>query len=348
MNILYIHGLGTNENSTQGKIIKAILKDDNVIHPSFGELTNYDEVKSHIEQVVRDNDVDLIIGHSFGGFYTLDADFDLPKIIVNPCMLPSVEIPKLTKVSDSFKKYFEAKEDQLYKEKSFSNNIIGIFADSDKLFRYRSYADKLGIKTLGCEGTHRILRSFLEEPLLLARKLLDIKRIDESIKNIDVKNNPKMVDKFKDDVWEILQDAYEPIGGIEGCNSIEELIRDSDLWKVRTVDHDVVAVTVYTKKRGGRKIQYLGGEKKYLYELIWEDMNAPGALGQDNRQVWIEVDDKLRHIFKKYGDAPDVSPEDAKRMLPDKEFLRVNDDGSYERVIGNNLHKKYMVGHLPK
>ena len=44
--------------------------------------------------------ITCVIGSSLGGFYALSCNTSVCKIVINPCMDPAVEIPKLTDVPD--------------------------------------------------------------------------------------------------------------------------------------------------------------------------------------------------------------------------------------------------------
>lgn len=58
----------------------------------------------------------------------------------------------------------------------------------------------------------------------------------------------------------MLQDGYESIGGIAGCDSVDDLVNDSDFWKLNFINGSLKAVCIYTFKRGGRKLMYATAE----------------------------------------------------------------------------------------
>lgn len=83
-NILFIHGYASSGSGTTATNIKTVFK--NIIAPDF-EITNFKKTNSQILKLL--DEVDIIIGHSLGGFYT--ANLDSPKhfkILINPCLDP--------------------------------------------------------------------------------------------------------------------------------------------------------------------------------------------------------------------------------------------------------------------
>ena len=59
--------------------------------------------------------------------------------------------------------------------------------------------------------------------------------------------------KWASQVWKLLNDAYKYCGGLKGMNSIEQLINETDIWKIVRRGNKVTAVVTYSTKRGGRK-----------------------------------------------------------------------------------------------
>lgn len=148
-NILYIHGYGSKGNSRTATVLQDELGElYNVYSPPFSNdvhfysetLLNIDKAKSFI----KGQSIDLVIASSMGAFVTLRLS-DIPKIVINPCMLASVEIPRILYPS------MEAEEIDKYKvdEKNFSVTeqdkllTYALFADNDELFSYRNYFEQL-------------------------------------------------------------------------------------------------------------------------------------------------------------------------------------------------------------
>ena len=56
-----------------------------------------ESVLNQLRYYVSDKSVDFIVGTSRGGFYAavLAAEFDLPVILINPCLMPFLYLPRL-------------------------------------------------------------------------------------------------------------------------------------------------------------------------------------------------------------------------------------------------------------
>ena len=65
--------------------------------------------------------------------------------------------------------------------------------------------------------------------------------------------------KYADQVWNILQQAYERMGGIKGSgfNSKEDMIQNIPFWKLFVRNGEVLVVMMY-KDKNGRKGVALG------------------------------------------------------------------------------------------
>ncbi|MBR4631258.1 MAG: hypothetical protein IKO57_12600 [Treponema sp.] len=98
-NILYIHGFNGN---SQGGTYQALKEFSSRISKctlhtfQFEKLhTDVPATQRKIEEICREKDINLLVGASLGGFYALVARIPVRKIAINPCMIPSVEIPLL-------------------------------------------------------------------------------------------------------------------------------------------------------------------------------------------------------------------------------------------------------------
>lgn len=167
--------------------------------------------------------------------------------------------------------------------------------------------------------------------------------INEHFVNALTKEDMK---KHIDVVWDILSKAYEKIGGMKGMDSKEQLIDETDMWKMIRKNGEILAVKCYTFKRGGRKACYCAGNgtedgKKALYQMIKDDMRLK------DRNAWIEASGAVEHIYKKYGEATPIPAEIAQIILKDKPFTKICDDGyHYVRKIGGEDHEKIMLGNI--
>lgn len=152
--------------------------------------------------------------------------------------------------------------------------------------------------------------------------------------------------KHIDTIWPMLVKAYESIGGMAGMDSKEQLIDETDMWKMVRKNGKIIAIKCYTFKRGGRKSCYCATDgskegKEALYQMIADDMRLK------DRNAWIECSGAVEHIYKKYGNATPIPAEIAQKILHDKPFIKINDDGyHYTRKIGGEEHEKIMMGNI--
>lgn len=156
-------------------------------------------------------------------------------------------------------------------------------------------------------------------------------------------HRPDEMKKYADDVWKILTKSYEYCGGMAGMNSVEQLIDETSLWKLVRRNNEIVACSVYNKKRGGRKACYAGTNGteegiRGLKKIMQEDNLLP------DRQAWGEFSGKSVSTMFNQGAMP-IRAEIAREIMKDKEFIEIKPDGYYyTRKIGGHPHTKLMMG----
>jgi len=154
-------------------------------------------------------------------------------------------------------------------------------------------------------------------------------------------------DKYKyiDDVWDILQRTYKPIGGFKTASSKQELIDKSWLWKLVRKNKNLVAVAIYIDNQG-RKTIAVGSDgtpigKKQVIQMFIDDIKQTG------RNTWSEVSGASEHIALKFGSVP--IPNKLAKAILKKEIISYNSDGfHYTRLIGGEPHEKILVGNIKK
>ena len=165
--ILYIHGLGSDSNSGTGNYIKEFLKDYyEVIIPSWDLISDpFDTIKD-INKFILENDISLIIASSLGAFFALNQNPELRRILINPCLEPSVQIPKLIELKESQINSFKNIENKIVEniETPLNPNIFAGFGDKDVLFNYQDlFSEKYGNNMIVVEGGHKLPKDSLEE-----------------------------------------------------------------------------------------------------------------------------------------------------------------------------------------
>lgn len=156
--------------------------------------------------------------------------------------------------------------------------------------------------------------------------------------------------EYLDDVWNILQFSYAPIGGIASIQNPEELLNDKYFWKLVRKNNKIVAVTIYKGGYSSRKIALGGSDgtpegKQALFNMCREDAS------RIERGAWAEVSGAMEHIYIfKYGATP-IPAELSVKILNDlgKEVKSISKDGyHYTRRIGNRDYEKIMMGNVPE
>lgn len=140
--ILYIHGYGS--SGSTGRTLEKLLNGYCKVH-HFSIPVNPDDAFIKINKYLGNHpEISLIVGSSLGGFIASRFNGYL-KLLINPCMHPSIELPKLgcdTEISDIYYKYEDY--DFLDLEEKLSTYLM--FGTKDELFSYKSECEKYYIK----------------------------------------------------------------------------------------------------------------------------------------------------------------------------------------------------------
>jgi uncharacterized protein len=92
LKILYLHGLGSNSQSTA-----AALRNEqfNVLSPDYSPEF-YQESICMLQALITDERIELIVGTSMGGFYALKLCelTGIPAVAINACFEPDKHLPK--------------------------------------------------------------------------------------------------------------------------------------------------------------------------------------------------------------------------------------------------------------
>lgn len=142
--VLYIYGYGGSSLSATRWKLREFLPMDlyDVLCVDYPQENCGSAIKSLTETIESEN-VDIIVGSSLGAFITMCLDIDKPKIIVNPCLYPSQELPVLharpRKMAPTAKMVssYEPYESTIFQ--NITNNSFCFMAEEDELFgsKYR-------------------------------------------------------------------------------------------------------------------------------------------------------------------------------------------------------------------
>ena len=350
-NILYIHGLGSNAHSSTGALIKDYLGKQNNIFIETWDVTD-PGTADKINAYVKAKGISVVIASSLGAFYALTITDSIAKILINPCLHPSVEVPKLTELTPEQIKGFQKLEAKVRNNLDAELRMCTFagFGDKDELFNYQSEFKKTyGNHIVVVSGGHRLpassLYKVLEAGLAYFEQIQS--KLNEGLITEHYTNLFKGDDfsKWKQQAYDLLNKSYADIGGLLGTPNADALVDDSDMWKIFHRGDKILAICVYTFKRTGRKLTACGclqgsdgradpEAKKWLYKIISDDMSR--------RNGWAEVDDKMAHVLAKNGGVP-VPSDIAEILMKDKNFTYKDPDGyHYRRIIGGEEHTKIL------
>ena len=138
--ILYIYGYNSDENSGTRQSLQNILGQSNYeVKSIYYNQLHPGEAIEYLSNYVENNNVAAVIGSSLGGFYALSLwQSNLPTIVINPCMKPSIELPKIgcpAEIAARFKDY--ENWDNVKKK------VFGLFGTDDELIDYHKLFGKL-------------------------------------------------------------------------------------------------------------------------------------------------------------------------------------------------------------
>lgn len=129
--ILYIYGYGSDANSSTSANLQSVLGNGfDVRSVNYDQLHPKKAIKQ-LSEIVDDGNYDAVIGSSLGGYYTLQLKANVKKVVINPCMVPSIELPKLGCDIQTAQKFKE------YETYSKADNVLGLFGDHDELIDYK-------------------------------------------------------------------------------------------------------------------------------------------------------------------------------------------------------------------
>jgi hypothetical protein len=184
--------------------------------------------------------------------------------------------------------------------------------------------------------------------MVVLKRCSESKYITERVINLKTKDEMK---KYGDVVWDILKKAYEYCGGIKNVNGVEDLIADSDFWKLYKSGGEIKACIIYSFKRGGRKLCLLGQDgtpegKKALKGMLEDDFKLK------DRQMWAGFSGKAAITALKHGGYPIPSDIACDLMNTTKKSCVPYDEYWYTRAIKNDKgeieqHYKLMLGNPP-
>jgi len=235
-------------------------------------------------------------------------------------------------------------------EKEQSKNILKGFSDVDDIIK--------GRKAYPIGTTHNGYKKIAVNKW---RKITDLQGTDYTDKHVDdstfkdlthgIKNKwvvltKKQKNSIATNLFELVKNAYEPIGGHFEIQKIKDIIDNNLYFKAIDVDDDPLAdaLMIFKKTDFGKKNIAVGQDgtqeaKKALLEKYDKQYHKKG--------YYTEVSGKLSEILLNKFHVPFINDKKLVEQILGKEVDWLG-DGWYKRnVSGVGTHEKIMVG-LPK
>ena len=150
--VLYIYGYNSNENSETRSNLQKVLSHNFIVDSIHYNQLQPNEAIEYLSSFVENEGYDAVIGSSLGGFYTLQLwNNDINKIVINPCMMPSVELPKIgcpQEIANRFIPFQEYKRNDM--------RTFGFFGNHDELIDYKDkFVNEVSFNVTTFQSGHR-------------------------------------------------------------------------------------------------------------------------------------------------------------------------------------------------
>lgn len=150
------------------------------------------------------------------------------------------------------------------------------------------------------------------------------------------------VEDDQDELFKMIDTAYAPLGGHPNVTNPGDVKSAADGYEVIDLDDDPEddAVVMTKQRAGGTKLVGMGHDnskpaKSAAVAKTVSDLNKNG--------YYIEVSGKILDILKAKGVAIVDDEESVKAALKGKDIVW-HGDGSYDRILGGEKHRKVMMG----
>jgi len=163
-------------------------------------------------------------------------------------------------------------------------------------------------------------------------------------KNVWIDLTPKEQDEFADEIFDLIDNAYSPIGGHPNYKSPTDVVGDEGDANYMVIDldddDDFDAVKVDKNKEAGNKAVAMGHDgspkaKSAAINITALMLKEPGH--------YVEVSGKLKDILIAKG-VPVVTDKETIEKVMKGKSIEMNDDGTYSRYIGGEKHTKTLMG----
>lgn len=295
---LFIHDCNETRSSGIERAVKNFFAGSiDVITEDF-DLLSPEKTLEKINVLVPKYDINLLTGISLGAFYVL-AYYSMRKIVINPCMFPSVEIPELQKnLNRNSISEWKTIESRMY------NNIdgedreytAGLFLQNDKFFSYKKFFDEKYGQSVSIPGDQYAGANvesglqdaadyiclfdttidYSKEEFELYREQDAHEQYKKSVKEskADKDTTPHAVIVFPENtssihrvnnygpkIYRMIADTYKSAGDTKDFISYENFLDTSDIWKIDIVGNEIEKAMIYTVTHGEYRLLYSATKK---------------------------------------------------------------------------------------
>ncbi len=161
----------------------------------------------------------------------------------------------------------------------------------------------------------------------------------ETISSIDAKIY------IVDEVFELLQKAYESVKGGLHFISRDDLILNTAMWKVIYNDINIIGVVIYKAKQGFKMVAMGLSEKlHHTFKQITKKMLVY-IFKTTFSKTWMELSEGAERFVLKNGGENFILPNHLAAKLTGKDILELCDDGiHYKRMINGVVKTKILLG----
>ena len=145
--ILYIYGYNSSpDESSTFKMLQELLSAEpycyTVISVEYDQ-SDPEHGRQQLEEAIRTEKPVAVIGSSLGGFFAMNLNTTVPIIVINPCLSPTTELPKLGSDGERYREMEEEMLRTLRPPAPQFEDIFGFFATNDELFSYAREFNKM-------------------------------------------------------------------------------------------------------------------------------------------------------------------------------------------------------------
>lgn len=149
--ILYLHGFASCGDSNKTRLLKEHFED--ILSPDIP--VDPDEAISFLQKLIVDNEVDLLIGSSLGGYYAayLAEKFQIKTVLLNPSTQPFITLAPYVGTNEFFctGKSFEWTREHIHKlmpyaisKNSIKAPVLVLLQKGDEVLDYTKAAELYG------------------------------------------------------------------------------------------------------------------------------------------------------------------------------------------------------------